>query len=156
MIRPLVLEELDDCEPLAKAFYEELQLPGVFSMPAFRKTWTFLLTSPAVTSVVLGLFTDGAFVGALGATIAEDLNTGARTANELFWFVTKEHRQGSSALRLVHEFERWGDQHDATDFRLVHMLETHGERFPKIYARLGYHPIEVSNLKLNPRFYKGA
>lgn len=156
MIRPLVLEELGDCERFALAFHEELRLHGTFSMAAFRKTWTFLLTSPLLTSVIFGLFEGETLIGGLGATIAEDLNTGARTANELFWFVDAAHRQGPGAFRLVREFERWGDAHDATDFRLVHMLGPKGERFPKIYARLGYRPIEVANLKLNPRFYKGV
>ncbi|MDO8547875.1 MAG: hypothetical protein Q7R68_11030 [Nitrospirales bacterium] len=154
MIRPLVLQELGDCEPFAKAFHEELQLPGVFSIEAFTKTWTFLLTAPTVAAVIFGLFEDDRLIGGLGAMIADDLNTGARTANEMFWFVDATHRKGSGAFRLVHEFERWGDQHDASDFRLVHMLSKDGLRFEKIYDHMGYRPIEVAYLKPNPRFLR--
>jgi hypothetical protein len=154
VIRPLTLVELPDCEPFAKAFHEELHLPGIFSMAAFTRTWTTLLTSPAITAVIFGLFEDDRLIGVLGAMMGEDLNTGAATANELFWFVDAAHRHGAGAFKLVKEFEVWGDRHDATDFRLVHLLGPNGERFPKIYERMGYRPIEVANLKPNPRLLK--
>lgn len=152
MIRLLRVEELPLCEPFARAFHEELSLPGVFSMEAFTKTWSFLLTCPTLSAVILGLWDGETLIGGLGAMMADDLNTGAPTANELFWFVDAAHRKGPGAFKLVREFESWGDAHDARDFRLVHMLSKDGLRFEKIYERMGYRPIEVAHLKQNPRF----
>ena len=153
MIRPLTLDELPLCEPFACAFHEELALPGVFSMASFLQNWTFFLTTPGYESVIFGLFADKQLIGGLGALMAPDLNTGDLEANEFFWFVAKEYRQGAGALRLVKAFEDWGDAHDARGFRMVHLLSgLNAERFPKIYEHMKYRPIEVAHRKPNPRF----
>ena len=154
-IHEMTVRELPLCEPLARSFFEEMRLPGVFSMDSFTKNWTVFLATPGYTAAIFGLWKDGALIGALGALMAPDLHTGQPTANELFWFVSMEHRHGSGALRLVKQFEQWAHQHGATDFRLVHLLGPNGERFPKIYEHLGYRPIEINYLKPNPNRKEG-
>lgn len=147
-IRPLTVAELPRCEPLARAFFAEKHLHGVFSMPVFTHNWTLFLTTPGYDAVIFGLFCGEELTGVLGALMAPDVNTGMAAATELFWFVDVAHRRGSGAFRLIRAFESWSRAHAASECRMSNILGGEGDRLPKIYERLGYRPFETAHIKV--------
>lgn len=150
-IRALTVDELPLCEPFARGFYQEKQLPGEFSMDVFLKNWTLFLTSYPAT--LLTLWEGKDLLGGLGAMVTPDLFDGHLAATELFWYLKPEARHGLGAFQLVDAFEAWGHEHGAVEFRLAHMLMP-GEdpatvRLAPIYRRRKYRALEVSYIKAN-------
>ena len=140
-LTPLTLDQLPLCQPLAKEFWDERHLPGTFNMDHFTQSWTTLMaTQPAV---IFGLFYDGELVGALGGLVAPDIHTGEIVANEFFWFVLRKARKGTGAIRLIREFEHWGEENGATGFHLTAIIDGHDDaRLDKLYQRFGYTALE--------------
>lgn len=148
-IRPLTVEELPLCEPFAKEFHEEKQLPGHLDMAVFLRNWTVFLTNhPAV---MLSLWHGERLVGGLGAMVVPDLSDGRLTATEMFWYVTKDARKGRDAWKLLEAFEQWGDLHGVDEYRLTHILLPEEDpatvRLARIYTRKGYRALEVNYVK---------
>ncbi len=148
-VRPLKVHELHDCVPFGQAFHEELRLAGSFVPQHFVDNWiTFLASYPAV---IFGLFKDDVLIGGLGGMIAPDLYDGRLYAQEFFWFIGKEHRVGSGALRLLRTFERWAIDRQATEIRMVHVVGTQADDLEAFYRSLGYAKVEVCYRKPLPK-----
>lgn len=148
-IRPLTVEELPLCEPFAKEFHEEKQLPGGLDMAVFLRNWTLFLTHHS--AVMLSMWQGDRLVGGLGAMIVPDLSDGRLTASEMFWYVTKDARNGRDAWKLVEAFEQWGDLHGVEEYRIGHLLlpgeDPSTVRLGPIYKRKGYRALDVSYVK---------
>lgn len=147
--RRLTVDELPLCEPFAKEFYEEKLLPGAFDPERFLRTWTTFLTTQ--TAAIFTMWHDETLVGGLGAIILPDLNDGRMTATEMFWYVTKEARQGLDAWKLVEQFEDWGEEHLVDEYRMTHILLPNEDpatvRLAPMYRRKKYTAIEVNYRK---------
>lgn len=151
IVTHLTVAQLHLCEPFARGFYAEKQLPGVFSMDVFLKNWTLFLTTYPAT--ILTLWEGPELLGGLGAMITPDLFDGHMAATELFWYMKPDARHGLGAFKLVDAFEAWGNSKGATEFRIAHMLMP-GEdpakvRLAPIYKRRKYRALEVSYIKSN-------
>lgn len=148
-IRPLKIHEVHDCVPFGQAFHDELKLAGSFIPQCFVDNWiTFLSTYPAV---IFGLFNDGALIGGLGGMVAPDLYDARLYAQEFFWFIGKEHRSGSGALRLLRAFEQWAIEKQATELRMVHLVGDQANDLEAFYRSLGYVKVEVCYRKPIPK-----
>ena len=152
-VRALELTELPLCESFAREFHAEKKLPGVFKPEVFLKNWTEFLTR--YEAIIFTLWYDAKLVGGLGAMITPDLSDGRRTASEMFWYVTREARNGLDPWKLVDRFEFWGEIMDVDEYRLTHLLMP-GEdpahvRLAPLYKRRKYTPLEVGYYKTRVR-----
>lgn len=149
-IRPLTIEELPLCVTGAEEFHAEMQLHGTFQPASFIKNWTFLLEH--CPAVIFGLWEEASLVGGFGAMLHPDINTSLLAANEFFWYVRKDHRGGTGALRLLKRYEAWAFEKGANVLRLVHLIgpeeTTQEAKLSELYGKMGYQPVEVAWQKI--------
>lgn len=138
-----IVEISEDDLPLmvdmAKAFFEEGKLPGIFNSGVFLQSWAFLLKSGLCR--ILGLRVNGVIVGAIGFTVVGDLNTTLVNAQELFWFVSPAHR-GRGALSLLRAYENKAKAIGAHSVAIAHLESTHQD-LGRFYERRGYSKVET-------------
>jgi len=140
-IRPLKPHEIHLCVPFGQAFHEELHLAGQFIPQCFVDNWLLFLAS--YPSVILGLWKDETLIGGLGGMVAPDLYDGRNYAQEFFWFIGKDHRSGTGALKLLRAFERWAVDQQAVEIRMVHLTGVQADDLDAFYRKLGYTQVEV-------------
>lgn len=143
-----IVEISEDDLPLmvdmAKTFFQEGKLPGKFDREIFLNSWTHLLKSGLCR--ILGLRVHGVVVGAFGFTIMADLNTTLVNAQELFWFVSPEHRRGRLAFRLLEAYEETARRLGAHSVMIAH-LESTNQDLGRFYERRGYSKVETNYRK---------
>jgi hypothetical protein len=144
-IRPIKAHEIHLCVPFGEAFHAELHLAGEFIPECFVTNWLMFLASDH--AVILGLWKDGALIGGLGGMLAPDLYDGRLYAQEFFWFIGKDHRSGTGALRLLRAFEQWATARHATELRMVHLVGEQADDLDAFYKKLGYATVEVGYRK---------
>jgi GNAT superfamily N-acetyltransferase len=88
---------------------------------------------------------DGRIIGFILCTAQVHPILGYRMAMELAYYVAKEYRGSSAAVRLIQGFEQWAETKDVEAFALadIHVLEDLGP----MYNRLGYTLVEKSYIK---------
>lgn len=126
-------------------FFAEAQLPGTFKTEIFLTSWRALFA--AGYGAMWKSLKDGTITGLLGALLSFDLNDGATTASEAFWFVLPEHRNGLAGIRLFEAFEQWADDVGASRRIMAHINGLHPEKMRDFYVRRGYRPIETHYVK---------
>lgn len=128
----------------AREFYKEMSLPGEFKADNFTQSWSMLMNLNLGT--IFAAFEDGNCVAGIGAIIYPCPNTGDQVATEAFWYVRSTHRKGTTAIRLLKEFEAWGKRRKAS--RLVMgALANSPEAVTRLYKRSGYTPLEQHWMK---------
>lgn len=84
--------------------------------------------------------------GLLIGAISELPFSRKRIANELAWFVEKEHRGGTKALRLIKAYEKWAREGGADIISMSNLNEV--QDLGSLYYRLGYKATETSYTKV--------
>ena len=135
-VRPLTVEELPQCLPLARQFWSESNQRTTLDEARTVATWTTILTNKV--GVLLALFHEEAIIGMLGGMVNRGFYDGALIAQELFWFIDPDHRGGTGALRLIRAFERWAESQAVSAIYLAHYAHLQGEKLAKVYRRIGY------------------
>ncbi len=133
-------DDLPSLLGMAEGFFREGKLPGIFDADTFLKSWSYLLKSGMCR--IIGLRVRGAIVGALGFTIMADLNTSLVNAQELFWFVSPEHRRGRAAISLLSAYEAKARALGASSVTMAHLESTHQD-LGRFYERKGYQKSET-------------
>lgn len=146
-IRHLLKDELPLCLEHGKAFHKEFNLAGSFVPEVFIRNWNIFYERNIGT--VLTLWDDRhTLIGGLGGLLAPDLFDARLCASEIFWFVAKEHRAGSGALRLLKAYEDWAFEQGAVEARLVFLKGgVADERLEKVYRKMGYREREIGFYK---------
>lgn len=139
MVRELTLPEIQLAADMAPMFFDEGKIPGEFKPTTFVNSWTVLCSMGM--GKMLGLFIEGKAVGFLGMIITEDINDGAKVAQEAFWYVHPDHR--GSGLRLLIAAEKLAKELSCLRMGMVHLSNPAGEKLSRIFKRMGYSPIEV-------------
>jgi|694.fasta_scaffold144024_2 GNAT superfamily N-acetyltransferase len=136
-------ERLPELALLGQQFQQEGALPGKFIPDVFVKTWTNLLHMDV--GVLFGLEKDNRLVGGLGAIRFPDPNDGELVANELFWFVSKEHR--GHGLKLLDVFESWAADFGIKRVSMVHLENLSPKALNRLYRSRGYRVVETHYFK---------
>lgn len=143
MIKEVDLKELPIVAEVGLKFWEEGALPGSLIPEIFVKNWGFLLQNGM--GRIFGLYEDGKFVGALGAIVAPDLNDGALTATECFWFIDPEKR--GNGVKLLLNFIKYAKEIGCVRVNMVHLFNEHADKLKKLYEKLGFSPVEAHYIK---------
>jgi hypothetical protein len=141
MLRPLKPDELVLCLRGGELFFKEGSLPGEFRPAAFIEKMSHLI-SIGVGTVIGAFDAAGTIQGAIAFSMYEDIYTGDKTATEMWWFVLPEHRGGSTAIRLLKEFERTAKSCGCKRACMIHLTSLSSDRLSAVYRNRGYQHIE--------------
>lgn len=141
MIREATLADLDALVAMGEYFHASTPYSlELKNNPAqYRAVGAGLIEAPA--GVLLVREVDGGPVGMLGGAIYDHPLSGERTAGELFWWSTPDHR-GVTGIRLLRAFEEWAKARGAVYLQMVQPVWA--DRVGELYAALGYQKIEVA------------
>lgn len=143
MVRELAINELQLATEMAGLFFEEGKLPGEFKADVFVKSWSTLIKLDM--GKIYGLFVDDKPVGYLGMIVTQDINDGAKIAQEAFWYVHPDHR--GAGLRLLFHAQAQAKELSCKRMGMVHLLDAAGEKLSHIFNRMGFREIEVHYIK---------
>lgn len=142
-IRNMEEDDILDVMLLAREFSKEAPASHKWDK---NKTLSFLQTT--INSPHMEVFVcekDGEIVGGLVAVISEMYMSYTKQATELAWFVSKDVRGSSVAIRLVKHFEEWAKQNKA-DYITMSDITGIGN-LSEMYSRMGYTSAETSYIK---------
>jgi len=141
----LGIDDISRVISLGLEFYDEGFLPGRFSPKHFTQTWEKLLKMQI--GILIGAEQGGEIIGTIGGVMTPDPNDGALVAQEMFWFVAKEYRKGSTGKRLIEAFEQTAKDKGARQVMMVRLANDLGEKIDTFYRMSGYEPKEVHYMK---------
>ena len=143
LIRLATVEDIPQMIPLAERFFAASGLSQWFRFDpeSFANTVDGLIGSPA--GIVLIAKAGDECVGMVAALAYQCwFDSAHRTAQELFWWVEPEHRQGSTGAQLWRRLEEWAQQNECRTMEMGALEALRPEALGKKYARLGYGPKE--------------
>lgn len=122
------------------AEHGEERVGGKLDLAHYESEWKRLLRGG--NAIMFGAVDEsGAVYGGLGGVASRVMLTGILTAIQLFWYVTPEHRNGLTAIRLLDGFEIWAAQMGCQSVEMnAHDGMGHAEQF---YGRRGYKMIQT-------------
>jgi GNAT superfamily N-acetyltransferase len=142
-IRSMTEEDVLDVLLLAKEFSKEAPASHKWDK---NKTLSFLQTALSMTNMEVFVYEkDGEILGGLVGCITEMYVSYKKMATEFAFFVTKEARGSSVAVRLVKHFEDWAKQNGADYIILADIQEIND--LSKLYGKLGYKSLECTYIK---------
>lgn len=91
---------------------------------------------------------DGKAVGFLSGKIARLVPwSWEHCALELIMALEPHEKSGFAMVALIRDFERWARAQDCRLVRLTSQTAVEGERVGRLFALLGYRPVETSHMK---------
>ena len=133
---------------LARKMHEEAtalrSLP--FDEAKLTKLFNTSISAPAAVYFVLSLQAGVAF-GLLLGLLYQPYYSSALVAGDLAVYVEPEHRGGSTVVRLIKDFEKWGQSHGAARITLGQSTGVFMERTTQLYERLGYKTVGQNTVK---------
>ena len=143
MIREATPEDAFDILVLAQQFAKEGPVYFKFNKGKVESFFDNAVRDPSMV-VFVSEDEDGPH-GFIAGCYTDHPFNGVKAAVELGWFVTKEKRGGSQAMRLVKAFEAWSKEMGA---EWTAMSDVTGiQDLSKLYIRCGYHPAERTFMK---------
>lgn len=136
----------DELKALGEAFVSEAKYPGSFKVDVFKRNWAMILGNQMGALWVIR--EADKILGALGAILHPDINDGEPVAQETFWFVSPEHRGGTTGIRLLNEFETWAAMHGAKRIMVEHLWACMPAKVAKIFERRGYNGVATVHMKV--------
>lgn len=87
---------------------------------------------------------DGGIVGMIaGLMFPLYFNSSHSNAQEMFWWVTPEHRKSSVGIKLLKAFERWAKLKGAKTIQMGTLAKLNPEKLASVYKKLGYKESET-------------
>jgi RimJ/RimL family protein N-acetyltransferase len=130
---------------MAGAFFFEMRAVELsFDEESAADTAMKLITSDDGSLIVAEM--DGKLVGMAGAiAFSHYMSASNKVAQEMFWWVDKEHRGGIVAMRLLRAMEDWAKERGCSSLTMICLpIDSPAE---EIYKRTGYRPLERSYIK---------
>lgn len=140
IIRPAVVEDLQNCGVCAAEFYASAPSLRIFELDRFVSTWTGLLNSGM--AVLFLLLDNDQIVGAIGGVAHQELYSHEMVCAELFWHVSKSYR-GTGGVRLFKLLEQWAIEKGCSHLRMAHLSESMPEKVANFYRRQNFVPLET-------------
>ena len=143
VIRTILEEDLLDVLILAKEFSREAPKSHKWSP---EKTKNFLISAMHNTNMEVFISEkQGEVTGAIVCLVTEMYMSNTVIASDVAWFVNKDARGDSSAIRLLKAFEAWGRSKGA-DY--LGMADIEGlSNLSSLYSRMGYSVFETTYMK---------
>jgi len=141
IIREATEQDALDCLLLFKSFHKESDQP--FKFDTNRTLETFLNSlgeSSSIKFFVAEL--KGNIIGFVAGIVYQHLFSQDKTADELAWFVDKDHRGGSGAIRLLKTYEQWAIDQGVSCVTMSQIEDL--ADLSKLYNKLGYRKIEAT------------
>jgi len=143
MIREATLDDSFDVLMLAHQFGKEAPPCYKFNKVKAEAFFERALTDPTMVWFVSE--DDDGICGFIVGHFPDHPFNDASTAIELAWFVTKDKRKGTTAMRLVRAFDDWAKDLGA---RWISMSDIVGiQDLTQLYTRQGYQLAERSFMK---------
>lgn len=141
MIRDATAADIPRLVEMGTRFLTETVYSGKVPVnpPAMTRTLELLLASDLGALFVSDV--GGVVTGMIGLLVFEHPITGARTAQELFWWVEPEHR--GHGVRLLARGEQWAVAAGAERLHMIAPTPAVGH----LYERLGYDFLESAYQK---------
>ncbi len=142
-VRQAKIQDRDEFVRLANLFLAESSYPIKMNL---MKLMTSFLRAIELDEIVLFVAEDGdKLVGMLVGVVNESLFSNDKIASELAWFVEREYRGTSVALRLLAEFEKWAKLQGCS---FIAMIDLHRvNNLENMYNKLGYELAEKTYMK---------
>ncbi len=149
MIRPATVEDVGLMTEHGEDFYYEAELGkcGLEWCGASFVDFCKVLIKIS-NGTILVAEEKGEIIGGVAGMIAPwFFNQNQLVLQELWWWVGKEHRGGTTAVRLMKTLLKWGEIQGAKVAVLAHMDIENGDRLEKIYTKMGFSLIEAHYAK---------
>ncbi len=137
-IRKAVPGDLERIVEMGMRFVAETGYHKLIQVRPEKLADTVLSIAENPDGVVLVSESEGQVTGMIAMLAFDHPYSGTRTAQEVVWWVEPEHR--GVGLKLLRSAEDWAKENGAEAMQMVAPTEAIG----KLYARLGYEPIETS------------
>ena len=136
-IRRVTVDDLPSVAGPAHEVYAEVQ--PVFDHGRFVELWTRWIS--AGTGIIFAAFDGQRVVGAIAGMSYIEPYSGERTAQEFFWFMSKDHRGGMTSIRLYKLFEGWCQENGVRELRMTSLANS--KSVSSFYGRMGFHEVET-------------
>lgn len=146
MITLAYVKDLPEIAKLAQPFMaESSKISRRFSPRLFVSNWTNLINN-GMGGVFIDTM-DGLIIGALGAVLYPDMNSGELVATEFFWFVMPKFRGGITGISLYKAYEKWAIDSGCDQMRMGLLVDSMPEKLNDLYLSLGYTKTEIAYTK---------
>ena len=137
-VREAELRDVADIVDLGVLMHAESPrfAPMDFSYDKVAALITKLIEVPV--GCVLVVEERGKIIGMLGGVVSEQFFGSSLTASDFAWFVAKEHRIGSPALKLLARFEQWAEQRGAFEVAIGIGTGVQAQRTKDLLKLWGY------------------
>jgi GNAT superfamily N-acetyltransferase len=136
-MRPAELTDIPRCAELGRQFYDEggfVDTLGPFDEKYIKDYLKRIIESPNAVMYMNNH-------GMAAAIITNSLIAPVLIVQELFWYVEKQHRGGTTAARLFTMIESWAKKRGAKANYMV-CMDNMGDTAQRMYKRCGYVPRE--------------
>ena len=72
----------------------------------------------------------------------------ATVAQEMFWWVDKEHRKSGAGMVLLEGLEKWAKDNQAKSLTMIALAASDGDSMGRFYESRGYVPLERHYVKV--------
>lgn len=138
MIRVATLGDLPKLVELAQELHEESCYSSQkLDVEATEKKLAALINGEGVVFLEVR---DGVVIGGLAGGLSHQWFSNEKVAFDYSFFITKSHRHGITALRLIRAFEYWAKGVGASRVVIGITTNIHPEATAKLYVAAGYAP----------------
>ena len=134
MLRLATVEDLSELYMMLQVMHSET-IDG--TSPIDSEKLTSAINNALHRGVVVVAEIDNKIVGSIGGVETSDWWSSEKYLADLFFFVYKEHRQSTIAVKLIKSFMEIGKKANMK-MKLGHVYSGDGDRKDKFYERLGY------------------
>lgn len=137
MIRLATPSDIPQCLELARRMHSESR----YRRAPFNDAKVSRLLNLALTDnnhVLLVAERDGVILGGILGFVVEDFFGDRVKAGEYVVFIAPEYRGGTTAFRLINQFEKWAKWMGAQEIDLGITTGVHTEQTAALYGKLGY------------------
>lgn len=147
MIREALAEDIPRLVVLGRAFLAETGLASLTEIDddSFSRSLAEMVASENKTVLVAE---NGAGIIGMAGGLVYPLyfNFNHLTAQEMFWFVLPDHRDGVGA-ELFKAFEAWAREKGALSITMIALDSNRPKSVARVYKRAGYVPAERSFIR---------
>jgi len=134
VLRLATVEDLSDLYMMLQVMHSEA-IDG--TSPINSEKLTAAINSALHTGVVVVAEIDGKIAGSIGGMQTTDWWSSEKYLADMFYFVYKEHRTSTIAVKLIKSFMEIGKKANIK-MKLGHVYTGDGDRKDKFYERLGF------------------
>ena len=142
-VRAATADDIPQMLLMAARFFAESGLPEWFKFDPQSCAVTAGKLIEEDAGTVLVAETNGDLIG-MAAALAYPCwhDRSHRTAQEMFWWVEPEHRNGSASVRLWRQLEEWAGDQGCQTMEMGALEASRPEALAHLYGRRGYGPKE--------------